>query len=268
MLFKAFLVKLGDMTALPVDLGILFSTFLLIFLSEIGDKSQLVALSLSSRGHHPAALFLGSASALVFSSVLAALAGRTAASFLPGILPWLSGGIFLAVGLFVLFHRDKPDLEECLLQGATLERALADRLPSLLEEDPRIPPVMKQVAEEEKRHSDQFNILLLGKELNRIINYPPEPVSREIQQLHDAEKTKDSGFLQRDNLRENLKEILRIERALYQLYHYLMEELTDKKGWESARRYLRKSLQEEDHHLALFTQLTAELSQEETSYAE
>ncbi len=50
-------------------------SFLMVFLSELGDKSQLAAITLSSRSKSPRAVFFGTATALILTSLLGALIG-------------------------------------------------------------------------------------------------------------------------------------------------------------------------------------------------
>lgn len=52
------------------------STFLTIFLAEIGDKTQLATLLMSAESHAPWVVFAGAASALVTTSLLGVLVGQ------------------------------------------------------------------------------------------------------------------------------------------------------------------------------------------------
>ena len=56
-------------------LSLLLSTFITVFVAELGDKTQLATLTISGTSNRPLAVFLGSASALVFASLLGAFAG-------------------------------------------------------------------------------------------------------------------------------------------------------------------------------------------------
>lgn len=58
-------------------------SFITVFLSELGDKSQLAAIALSGRCQSPRAVFFGTAGALLLTSFLGALAGGAVAEFLP-----------------------------------------------------------------------------------------------------------------------------------------------------------------------------------------
>jgi putative Ca2+/H+ antiporter (TMEM165/GDT1 family) len=50
-------------------------TFSIIFLAELGDKTQLMVMSLSARSKAPHAIFFGAAAALIASSLIAVWAG-------------------------------------------------------------------------------------------------------------------------------------------------------------------------------------------------
>ena len=67
-------------------LSLLFSTFLTIFIAELGDKTQLATLTISGTSDKPLAVFLGSSIALIFASLLGALAGGSISNFVPEIL--------------------------------------------------------------------------------------------------------------------------------------------------------------------------------------
>jgi len=86
-----------------LDWRLLASTFGLVFLAELGDKTQLATLTLASSGKSRWAVFLGAASALVLTSAIAAIAGEAIARAIPAI--WLrrvAGLAFLVLGGFYL----------------------------------------------------------------------------------------------------------------------------------------------------------------------
>ena len=67
-------------------LSLLLSTFLTIFIAELGDKTQLATLTMSGTSNKPLAVFLGSSTALVFASLIGALAGGSISNFVPEII--------------------------------------------------------------------------------------------------------------------------------------------------------------------------------------
>ncbi len=66
-----------------MDWHLLGLSFITVFLSELGDKSQLAAIALSGRCNSPRAVFFGAAGALLLTSLLGALAGGAVAELLP-----------------------------------------------------------------------------------------------------------------------------------------------------------------------------------------
>ena len=58
-----------------MDIPLLLSTFVTVFLAELGDKTQLATVALSGTSDRPLAVFLVSSSALVLASLIGALAG-------------------------------------------------------------------------------------------------------------------------------------------------------------------------------------------------
>ena len=96
-------------------LSLLLSTFLTIFIAELGDKTQLATLTISGTSNKPLAVFLGSSTALVFASLLGALAGGSISNFVPEIiLKSIASVTFFIIGirLFIYsFNSDKQDNE-------------------------------------------------------------------------------------------------------------------------------------------------------------
>ena len=87
---------------------LLFTTFVTVFLAEMGDKTQLTTITLSSSTNKPVAVFLGSSLALILATLLGALAGGSIANLIPDfILKLLSGVVFLTLGLNLLTQSKK-----------------------------------------------------------------------------------------------------------------------------------------------------------------
>ena len=80
--------------------SIFFTTFVLITVAEFGDKTQLAVVALSSTAQ-PIAVWLGATAALMMTSALGVLAGKTVLKKIPlTFLHRLSGVIFLALSTF------------------------------------------------------------------------------------------------------------------------------------------------------------------------
>ena len=97
-----------------MDFTLLFTTFFTVFLAELGDKTQLATVALRGTSDRPLAVFLGSSSALVFASLLGALAAESVATVIrPDVLQLLAASGFLIIGTRLLLQsRGESDSEE------------------------------------------------------------------------------------------------------------------------------------------------------------
>ena len=94
-------------------LSLLLSTFITVFIAELGDKTQLATLTISGTSTKPLAVFLGSASALVFASFLGALTGGSISTFVPEvILKSIASVTFLIIGLKLFINSFKKNDDE------------------------------------------------------------------------------------------------------------------------------------------------------------
>ena len=81
-------------------LTLLLTTFITVFLAEMGDKTQLTTITLSSSTNKPLAVFIGSSTALILATLLGALAGSSISNLIPAfILKLLTGIVFLVIGI-------------------------------------------------------------------------------------------------------------------------------------------------------------------------
>ena len=86
-------------------LSLLLSTFITIFIAELGDKTQLATLTISGTSNKPLAVFLGSSTALVLASLLGAIAGGSISNFVPEIfLKTIASLTFFILGIRLLIN--------------------------------------------------------------------------------------------------------------------------------------------------------------------
>jgi putative Ca2+/H+ antiporter (TMEM165/GDT1 family) len=86
-----------------MDWKLFASTFLAIFVAELGDKTQLATLSLAAGGSSRWVVFAGSALALIATSALAVLFGEALTRVIPPV--WIrrgAGVLFLVLGVLFL----------------------------------------------------------------------------------------------------------------------------------------------------------------------
>ena len=87
-----------------MDFKLLFTTFGLVFLAELGDKTQLATVCFAADCDSRLAVFLGSAGALVLSSLLAVLFGDAISRLVPPHYIKVGAGIFfVTVGGWILY---------------------------------------------------------------------------------------------------------------------------------------------------------------------
>ena len=90
-----------------MDFAALGTAFALIFVAEMGDKTQLAVLTLTARTGAPGSVFLGASLALVATTLLGALGGAAVTRVVsPEMLQRIAAIAFIAIGVWMLF---KPD---------------------------------------------------------------------------------------------------------------------------------------------------------------
>lgn len=80
-----------------MDYKILLTTFGMVFLAELGDKTQVATFCLSADCDPKLAVFLGSALALVLSSLIAVFFGAAFSRHVPIVYIKVGAGLFFLV---------------------------------------------------------------------------------------------------------------------------------------------------------------------------
>jgi putative Ca2+/H+ antiporter (TMEM165/GDT1 family) len=89
-----------------MDWQLLGLSFITVFLSELGDKSQLAAIALGSSCKSPRAVFFGTAAALLLASLIGVLVGQGTAEILPArLLKGIAAIGFAVMGLRLLWPK-------------------------------------------------------------------------------------------------------------------------------------------------------------------
>jgi putative Ca2+/H+ antiporter (TMEM165/GDT1 family) len=85
---------------------IFMTTFAMVFLAELGDKTQLATMLLVTHNKSPLATFLGAATALVCTSLLGVTAGAFLVRYIqPEYLQIGAGIAFVIIGLLLLWGK-------------------------------------------------------------------------------------------------------------------------------------------------------------------
>ncbi|MDD3839285.1 MAG: TMEM165/GDT1 family protein [Clostridia bacterium] len=81
-----------------------FTAFGLLFLAELGDKTQMTVFTLVTQNKQPVPIFLGASLALVLVTLLAVIFGDVIAKYIPvEILQVIAGTLFVVIGVVVLW---------------------------------------------------------------------------------------------------------------------------------------------------------------------
>lgn len=84
----------------------IITTFLLIFLAELGDKTQLSTMLLASKSKSIWYVFIGSASALILSSFIGVLFGSILNKIIPqSYIQVCSGIVFVIIGILLVLGK-------------------------------------------------------------------------------------------------------------------------------------------------------------------
>jgi putative Ca2+/H+ antiporter (TMEM165/GDT1 family) len=89
-----------------MDLRVLLTTFGIIFLAEMGDKTQLAAMTMAADSKKPWAVFLGASLALVAVSGLGVLVGGVIGNYVP--IEWVkrvAAIAFIVIGVLMLLGK-------------------------------------------------------------------------------------------------------------------------------------------------------------------
>jgi len=99
-------IKFEFETRRNMDWRVLFTTFGIIFLAEMGDKTQLAAMTMAAEKKRPWEVFLGASIALAAVSAVGIIVGTTLGQYLP--LEWIkrvAGAAFVIIGLLILIGK-------------------------------------------------------------------------------------------------------------------------------------------------------------------
>lgn len=89
-----------------MDWRALLTTFGLIFLAELGDKTQLTTMTLAAQSKAPWSVFLGAALALALTSLLGVVFGEALTRVIPRSYLHTGAGLaFIALGLLLVIHK-------------------------------------------------------------------------------------------------------------------------------------------------------------------
>ncbi|HZN09511.1 MAG TPA: TMEM165/GDT1 family protein [Pyrinomonadaceae bacterium] len=89
-----------------MDLRVMLTTLGIIFLAEMGDKTQLAAMTMSAQTKKPWAVFIGASVALAAVSAIGVLVGGVIGQYVP--LEWVkrvAALAFIVIGVLMLMGK-------------------------------------------------------------------------------------------------------------------------------------------------------------------
>jgi putative Ca2+/H+ antiporter (TMEM165/GDT1 family) len=85
-----------------IDWKVFATTFVMLFVAEIGDKTQLAVISMTSKTQKPVTVFIASVAALAVVTVIGVTVGASLTAVLPRIwIKRVAAILFFVVGILV-----------------------------------------------------------------------------------------------------------------------------------------------------------------------
>lgn len=87
-----------------MDWKVFLSTFALLFVAELGDKTQLAVISMTSKHGSPWPVFVGATAALALVTLLGVVCGEAICRIVPeSLLTKVSAVVFVVMGVLMWF---------------------------------------------------------------------------------------------------------------------------------------------------------------------
>jgi putative Ca2+/H+ antiporter (TMEM165/GDT1 family) len=89
-----------------MDWRVFLTTFGVIFLAEMGDKTQLAAMTMAAQSKRPWTVFIGSALALTAVSAIGVVVGSVVGNYIPLIWVKRAAAVaFIVIGVLILMDK-------------------------------------------------------------------------------------------------------------------------------------------------------------------
>jgi putative Ca2+/H+ antiporter (TMEM165/GDT1 family) len=87
-------------------LKLIISTFMLVFVAELGDKTQITTMLLSAESNSKMAIFIGSSLALVCTSFMGVILGSVLNKYIPpNVIQKIAAVAFVVIGTLLFFNK-------------------------------------------------------------------------------------------------------------------------------------------------------------------
>lgn len=234
-----------------IDFSILFSTFLIVFIAELGDKTQLAVFALSATSRRPLQVFAASAGALVLSTVLASILGELISRFIPGFTVYIASGLFVLFGVLMLLSKETPIIGRCFAKLLSFEETIRMQLETLALPQSVRENLLAIIIEEEKEHITLLQFLLHKKKIFKDdINVDPH-INTLCTELHSTRQSVDNL-----SFSEVLDSLIAMEKMEIEFFTFLLDHLQREEHEENAlEKKLTKIISEEERHIIAYEKL-------------
>jgi putative Ca2+/H+ antiporter (TMEM165/GDT1 family) len=88
-----------------MDWRVFAATFVALSVAELGDKTQLAVITLTSKHQNPWSVFLGASAALALVTLIGVVFGQAVTNVIPAeLLRKIASGLFIVLGLLMWFE--------------------------------------------------------------------------------------------------------------------------------------------------------------------
>jgi len=89
-----------------MDVKMFLTTFVAVFVAELGDKTQLAGLDLSAKSGKPVSVLLGSVSGYFLVTLITVIIGSTLGKYInPEIIKYVGASLFIILGILMFMGK-------------------------------------------------------------------------------------------------------------------------------------------------------------------
>lgn len=242
-----------------INFGLILTSFGIVLIAELGDKTQLAAFSLTTTTRRPALVFAATSSALVLSSLAASLLGKAASEFIPNFINYVSAGLFIVFGIYIVFSKEPSNVKEAFLNSIAVEKSCIELVKKLRSAEFCDGGELAAVCGEEESHYQTFRLLLKEKNLFRTsINEHPE-LAEVLERMKPCSSSKGQSH------GEILNQLIDRERASIAFFRVLLDHIDEfHQRSDETEHALRRMIAEERGHERMFTEMRNKLDERNT----
>ncbi|MCL2519479.1 MAG: TMEM165/GDT1 family protein [Spirochaetaceae bacterium] len=146
-----------------LTLWAILNVFILVFITELGDKTQLAAFSLASSTKKPWVIFAASSLAFLLSSTVAAILGSLLANQMAFVSSYVAPFLFIAFGFIILLRKEPPAIYHAFAAVAKQENLLVKKFLAEFKKRSLLTPQLAKVFNEEDHHEKLFKKFISRK---------------------------------------------------------------------------------------------------------